>query len=164
MKILKDIFENTDITYLNKLIISFNEELKRLEILYSIDGILHCKMIELNTYINIFRRQKMKVIKNYKLNYYNIDVVEVHGETIHYNLMFKSNIIGFLDGNKKEIKNWYSLMKDYTLKECLNILDECLNLEKQGNCISMNYYSGNFGIIIDNNDEQFNIIKCIKHF
>jgi hypothetical protein len=42
MKILKDIFENTDITYLNKLIISFNEELKRLEILYSIDGILHC--------------------------------------------------------------------------------------------------------------------------
>ena len=105
----------------------------------------------------------MKVIKNYKLNYYNIDVVEVHGETIHYNLMFKSNIIG-LDGNKKEIKNWYSLMKDYTLKECLNILDECLNLEKQGNCISMNYYSGNFGIIIDNNDEQFNIINCIKHF
>ena len=95
----------------------------------------------------------MKVIKNYKLNYYNIDVVEVHGETIHYNLMFKSNIIG-LDGNKKEIKNWYSLMKDYTLKECL----------KQGNCIFMNYYSGNFGIIIDNNDEQFNIIKCIKHF
>ena len=42
MKILKDIFENTDITYLNELIISFNEELKRVEILYNIDGILHC--------------------------------------------------------------------------------------------------------------------------
>lgn len=42
MKILKDIFENIDITYLNELIISFNEELKRVEILYSIDGILHC--------------------------------------------------------------------------------------------------------------------------
>lgn len=42
MKILKDIFENTDITYLNELIISFNEELKRVEILYSIDEILHC--------------------------------------------------------------------------------------------------------------------------
>ena len=42
----------------------------------------------------------MKIIKNYKLNYYDIDVIEVHGETIHYNLMFKSSIIG-LDGNKK---------------------------------------------------------------
>lgn len=42
MKVLKDIFENTDISYLNELIISFNDELKRLEILYSINGILHC--------------------------------------------------------------------------------------------------------------------------
>lgn len=42
LKELKDIFENTDISYLNELIVSFNEELKRLEILYSINGSLHC--------------------------------------------------------------------------------------------------------------------------
>lgn len=102
-------------------------------------------------------------IKNYKFNYYDIDVIETVGETKKYNLIFYKNIIG-KDGRTKELKTFYTLMKDYTLKECLNILDECLNLEKQGNCISMNYYSGNFGIIIDNNDEQFNIIKCIKHF
>lgn len=41
MQILKDIFENTDISYLNEIIISFNEELKRLEILYSKNKILH---------------------------------------------------------------------------------------------------------------------------
>lgn len=102
-------------------------------------------------------------IKNYKFNYYDIDVIETVGETKKYNLIFYKNIIG-KDGRTKELKTFYTLMKDYTLKECLDILDKCLNLEKQGNCISMNYYSGNFGIIIDNNDEQFNIIKCIKHF
>lgn len=42
LKELKDIFENTDIKYLNELIMSFNDELKRLEILYSINGKLHC--------------------------------------------------------------------------------------------------------------------------
>jgi len=105
----------------------------------------------------------MKIVKNYVLNYYNIDVVEVNGETVHYNLLFKSNIIG-KDGSKKEIKNYYSLMKDYTLKECLDILDKCLELEKENNYITMNYYSGNFGILINNNDKQFKIIKCIKHF
>lgn len=42
MNILKDIFDNTNINYLNELIISFNEELKRLEILYSVGGRLHC--------------------------------------------------------------------------------------------------------------------------
>lgn len=105
----------------------------------------------------------MKRIKNYKLNYYDIDVVEVYGETIGYNLVYKSNIIG-KDGSKKEIKNSYGLMKDYTLKECLDILDKCLELEKENNCITMNYYSGNFGIVIDVNDEIYKTIKCIKHF
>lgn len=105
----------------------------------------------------------MKIIKNYVLNYYNIDVVEVKGETVHYNLLFKSNIIG-KDGAKKEIKSWYRLMKDYTLKECLETLDKCLELEKENNCIDMNFYSGNFGIVIDVNDEMYKTIKCIKHF
>ena len=105
----------------------------------------------------------MKIVKNYVLNYYNIDVVEVNGETVHYNLLFKSNRLG-KDGAKKEIKSWYRIMKDYTLKECLETLDKCLELEKENNCVVMNYYSGNFGIIIDINDVQYNIIKCIKHF
>lgn len=105
----------------------------------------------------------MKRIKNYKLNYYDIDVVEVYSENIHYNLIFKSNIIG-KDGSKIEIKNYYRLMKDYTLKECLDILNKCLDLEKENNCITMNYYSGNFGIVIDVNDEMYKTIKCIKNF
>lgn len=106
----------------------------------------------------------MKRIKNYKLNYYDIDVIETFGETKKYNLIFYKNIIG-KDGSKKELKTYYTLMKDYTLKDCLDTLDECLNVEKTGESImDIGYYSGNMGLVISYNDEIKHIIKCIKHF
>ena len=62
-------------------------------------------------------------IKNYKFNYYDIDVIETVGETKKYNLIFYKNIIG-KDGRTKKLKTFYTLMKDYTLKECLVLAGE----------------------------------------
>lgn len=103
-------------------------------------------------------------IKNYEFNYYNVDVIETFAETKKYNLIFYKNIIG-KDGSKKEIKTYYTLMKDYTLKECLDTLNKCLEAEKSGDSIvEIGYYTGNMGLVITYNDEIKHIIKCIKHF